>query len=117
MAGRTSSGRLGSGDIARKNSGSWFKKAFSSSNSKKPLDGSVTAAEVANSNNYTSYQQPQSVASEAPVDKSFGAAKVRRLACKVSSPTLLLHLSERLPGGCFAGIVAPRSLTALQVPS
>ena len=76
MAGRTASGRLGSGDMARKNSGGWFKKTFGS---KKNVDGSVTAVDVANSN---SYQPPQSFSephSTSP-EKSFGTPKVRVLS-------------------------------------
>lgn len=73
MAGRTASGRLGSGDMTRKNSGGWFKKTFGS---KKNVDGSVTAVDVANSNSFQSPTYSNEPRSSSP-DKNYGTPKVR----------------------------------------
>ncbi len=121
MQGRTPSVRQNSGDITRKNSGSWFKKAFGSNNSKRPLDSSVTAVDVASSNTYQPYQQPHPVATEIPAataDKSFGTPKVR-----VSTFRTFSTSSKSLSSFQLAIIRCPvvvkglRSLSAPELPS
>ncbi|KAK9825944.1 hypothetical protein WJX74_000577 [Apatococcus lobatus] len=100
MAGRTSSGRLGSGDMARKNSGSWFKKTFGS---KKNVDGSVTAVDVANSHSYQPAQSFSEIRSTSP-EKSFATPKAQQLQAEPvdsseesHTPTAIAAVPETRP--------------------